>query len=658
VNVRVEKAGNRILLKSERPTPGLKQSIPGAYFRQDMCWSVPLDLTTCFLLREKFGNRLVIGPLLTAWAREELAKRADLSQTAASDDASLEHLEALAPKLAGAMGSRRYQRAAVRFVADTEGRDGRKRALIADTVGLGKTAEALGAVLESGATGPFLVVCPKTAVESAWAAEIRRWLPEDGIITIPEGRAARDKILDGLVKLAAMNREDDRRGTQKLLSLGRTWVIVHPAAVRTQTWWICGSCGDSTKYRSGMVQELDCGHQKDRSTVVQHDHTFPQLFKIEWGAVVADESDQMLIKLKGTPNLQRRGMEMLRDLVPEGGVRIAMSGTPFRSKPHQIWSTLNWLDPVRWSGKWAWLERYWKLGGYSGYELGEFMEEREQYLTDELKDIMIRRTREEVRGDLPPKLYPSNVPEDGDLPPGIWLPMTPKQRKLYEAMERSAEVQLEGGTLSAIGVLAELTRLKQFAGATGTIQGGEFIPQADGNKFEWLLEFLRETGFPDKPSTKVIVASQFTKLLNAFRAGVEKEFSSGRSRIKTAMITGEVSGAQRPKVIEEFEDMDSGLDLIFINTKAGGSAITLDAAEVTLILDETWVDDEQQQLEGRSDNRNPERKIVPRSYYYLRSLDTVEVGIAINNAEAKRRGTKLLDGARNKVDFAKSVIHR
>jgi hypothetical protein len=63
-----------------------------------------------------------------------------------------------------------------------------------------------------------------------------------------------------------------------------------------------------------------------------------------------------------------------------------------------------------------------------------------------------------------------------------------------------------------------------------------------------------------------------------------------------------------------------------------------------VVLDETWVDDEQQQLEGRIDNRKPERKISPRSYYYLRSFDTVEEGIARRNAEAKANGARLLDG--------------
>lgn len=657
--VRVERAGNRILLASDFPTSGLKEDVPGAYFRKDGIWSVPLDLTTCYLLRERFGQRLVIGPELTSWARAEKAQRASQAATAASGYAELTRLPIVAPDLFRAMSSRAYQYAAVQFVTNGMGRDGRRRALIADTVGLGKTVEAIGSVLESGAAGPYLVVCPKTAVEATWAPEIRQWLADTGarVITIPEGKVKRDSILSALAKDYDFNRD----------SLRNTWVVVHPAAVRTQTWWICMECepmrGEgrkpnrsdllrrvksqaASKYRAGMVKELECGHAKTDRTPVVHEHAFPQLFSMEYGAVIADESDQILIRKTATPNLQRRGMEMLADRVREGGCRIAMSGTPFRSKPHQIWSTLNWLDSVRWGAKWSFLEKFWKVSknGYGGsYSVGDLQEDREHLLREELVDVMIRRTREQVRSDLPAKIYPSNVLDRADLTQGIYLPMTEEQERAYRAMEKEGEAVIEGGTLTAVGVLAEYTRMKQFAGAPGALDwDGKFQPKAAGNKYEWLLNFMAELGLPDDPATKLVIASQFTQMLNVFAGGLAEAFGTRRSPMRYGMITGETR--RREEVVAEFEDVNSGLNVLFLNTKAGGSAITLDAAEIMVVCDETWVDDEQQQLEGRIDNRQPERKIVPRSYYYLRSFGTVEESIARRNAEAKARGAKLLDG--------------
>lgn len=636
--VRVERDGNRILLGSDFPTPGLKASIPGANWRDSIqAWSLPLDLTTCVLLRERFGNRLVIGPALTAWARAEKAQRARAADLAAAADADLILLPEVAPELFAGTSSRRYQRSGIRFILEANGRDGRRRALLADTVGLGKTAQAIGAVLETGIPGPYLIVAPKTAADLTWGAELRKWLGTGHrIVLLPETKAKRDSLLSALAADYARNPA----------SLARTWVIAHPAIVRTQTWWICALCGDKTKYTTKPTQELDCGHAKDRGTKVRHDHTFPQLFSMEYGAVIADESDQILIRLTGTPNLQRRGMEMLRDRVVEGGIRLAMSGTPFRSKPHQIWSTLNWLDPVRWSAKWGFIARYWQTtdGYYGGKTIGAIIPEREELLRGDLQDVMIRRTRDMVRKDLPAKIHPTNVDSKSGLTQGIYLPMTAAQERIYKQMEAEGAVDLKGGRLEAIGILAELTRLKQFAGAPGKVDAdGEFHPLADGNKFLWLVEFLKELGLPDRPATKLVIASQFTQLLNVFAAGLAKELKLDDSRY--AMVTGEVTGARRNENVAAFEDPDCDLDVLFINTKAGGSSITLDAAEIMVVLDETWVDDEQEQLEGRIDNRQPERRIVPRSYYYLRSLGTVEEGIARANAEAKALGKRVLDGA-------------
>lgn len=653
MSVRAEKAGNRILLMSSHATPGLKDFIPGAYFRDDKRWSFPLELETYKLLRERFGAKLEVGPLLWDWAKIEKRKRAELAEVAGSLDADLKFLPSVAPRLADAMSTRTYQRSGVRFIADTQGRDGRRRALLADTVGLGKTAQALGSVLESEAAGPFLIVCPKTAVNATWAAEIRRWLPDDEVITLPDT----DAKIDG-VKVTARQRRDDvlddlqQRALSQPATVARTWVVVHPYSIRTQVWWICALCASQTKYTRRPTKDLDCGHPKDRSTKTSNDHEFRQLFGFPWGAMVVDESDQILIMLTGTPNLQRTGADLLRDLVRPGGVRLAMSGTPFRSKSHQLWSTLNWLDPVRWGAKWRWVERYWHAnsGQFGGISIGAFREEREAMLNDELSDVMLRRTRDDVRDDLPAKLYAGTPLGDEDgSPVGVWLPMEGKQLRAYKQMEQTATANLAGGDVTAIGVLAELTRLKQFAGAEGEVDpnNGEFRPVARGNKYEWLVEFLTELGFPDKPITKVTIASQFTQMLNVFREGIAKEFGDKKRVLRTAAITGEVSQHQREQAIEEFEDPNHPLSVLFLNTKAGGSSITLDAAEVMVILDETWVDDEQEQLEGRIDNRNPEKRIVPRTYYYLRSSGSVEERIAVGNAEAKRAGKRLLDGAKS-----------
>src|SRR5699024_5857154 len=128
-----------------------------------------------------------------------------------------------------------------------------------------------------------------------------------------------------------------------------------------------------------------------------------------------------------------------------------------------------------------------------------------------IQPIMIRRTKAEVAPDLPPKMYA------GSLPPGIsydhpsqrdglvghWLEMDSKQKRAYAEMEEYATAALDNGTLVANGVLAELTRLKQFATSYGQldtkidpegVEAPTFSPSMPSNKHSRLLEFIDQVG--------------------------------------------------------------------------------------------------------------------------------------------------------------------
>jgi hypothetical protein len=625
MSVRVELVGRRIHLWSPYTTPGLGKQVPGALFNTTggPHWRMPLTLEVCTALRQRFGADLQIGPALWAWARDEKARRADMLALAGARSAELVRLPEIAPKLVQAMSDRPYQMVGVRYIAQA------RQALLGDTVGLGKTLEVLGGVLEAGIEGPYLVVCPKTAVEVTWAPEIHRWLPDHDVVTVPEGRAKRDAILNTFV------------GAEPA-SLARTWVVVHPAAVRAKSWWICRECGSKTR-KTTKPKTLVCGHPAQNTKTV-HEQTFPQLFARPWSAIIADESDEAIIRLSGTPNMTRNGMELLRDAQAEDAMRVAASGTPFRSRPQLLWSTLNWLRPKEYTGFWRWVERYWELGGYSGYEIGKFIGgTREEELWRSLDTVLIRRTRQEVRADLPTRNYIGwHLHDDESMPKGVWIPMDPKQQKAYGEMVDVSVAKLESGELSAVGHLAELTRLKQFASTYGRMVDGEFEPALPSNKFDYLVQLLVELGFPDDPQTKVVVASHFTKTLELF----DREIRVALKGLRTALITGKVSQAARTRIIADFEDVGSPTSLMFLNTKAGGKAITLDAADVMVILDETEIDDDQEQLEGRIDNRNPERKIKQRDYYYLRSIGTVEEPRALHNLDARLTGRRLLDERR------------
>lgn len=680
MSVNVEKKGRRIEIRSASPLPGLKTTIPGAYQTVSGYWTVPLSLESCKLLRQKFGRRLKLGNELRRWASGVVESRRYMAELASAKDATLEHLHKRAPKLAKAMQKRKYQRVGVRFVADNAGTG------IFDDPGLGKTLIAMGGILEAGVPGPYLVIAPKTAADSVWRREILRWLPPDHKpVIVPEFRYKRERKLR-LTKFDS-----------------KTWLIVHPEMVMVQAWWVCQevvtkvkrlrhkrtgkrirrkyeeACGARTVEGGKQQRELACGHIKNRKTQKVIQHAYSALFEREWGAIIVDESHESLIRRTGKSTQRRRGLEML-NLRPDG-IKLAMSGTPFDSKPYQLWGTLNWLDPVQYSAFNRWAELYWQKGGYTGFQIGEFRKDREQMLWDSLAAIALRRTKAEVAPDLPDKMEIGTPLDnsDPDSPVGIWLEMDGQQERAYEEMERLSIARLDSGTVEARSGLAELTRLKQLACAYGDMvsrfvkvscedsqfphkprhcdSGGvhkeerfNYIPSLPSNKFNWIVENLEEWGYPKNPLTKVIIVSFYTGLLTLFQEGIEKHFKTKRDKLCTA-ITGRTRQRDRRTIIDRFNEPGHE-QIMLLNVKAGGTAITIDSADRMIFISETRIPDQQKQAEDRIHRVSNPRQCM---YYYLRSMGTVDVGTAIVNKEMNHETHRLLDERRG-VEYVRQVI--
>lgn len=686
--ISLELERGRIRLRSPRPLAGIQTKIPGSFMAKGRGpsgahWSIPLSLTVCQRLRDEFGAELEIGPRLWAWAKGERAAASSMKALASARDAELVHVPRIAPRLAKAMESRTYQRVGAQFIADAKSNGA--GCLVADQPGLGKTLEALGGVVESRTAGPYLVVTPKTSVTPVWAREIPRWLDGQTVVTLPEGDRQRNKI----VTKQRARRDAVLDALATSTELATTWVIVHPEAVRTRVWWVCGVCGQETPRKAGKVV-LQCGDDADLRKRNRVEHEYPQLFGREWGAIIVDESDRSLLRLSGTPTQARQGMELLP--VRADGMKVAMTGTPTRGRPHLLWGQLNWLDPKAFPSFWNWVELYWEVtsDGYSTHVIGALRDEERLWAS--LDRYVLRRTKAEVAPDMPAKTYVGTpaIPGDESSPIAVWLPMEGVQSKAYADMLATSAADLpDGSRVEAIGILAELMRLKQFAGASGRMEpktinekcvGNEacpdgvephshrktvmqFHPALPSNKFEYLVQLLDELGFPDSPSTKVVVVSQFTEMLELFAKELPARLKAlsvhSRSALKPSMrpvlLTGEQTGKRRDEAIEAMNrPLGTGAHLLLLQTKTGGVAITLDQADVMVFLDETWVPDDQEQAEDRIHRVSRPR---PVWYHYLKSLDTVDLGIALTNAERDDNSKRLLDGRRG-VEYARAVLRR
>ena len=174
-------------------------------------------------------------------------------------------------------------------------------------------------------------------------------------------------------------------------------------------------------------------------------------------------------------------------------------------------------------------------------------------------DYIIRRTKDQVMTDLPPKLF-----RDADVE------LTPAQRTTYDLAEQAGEVRLsEMGDRLAIGHVFELIlRLKQicnFDPATGTSAKMERL-EAD------LTECVQS-------GRKAIVFSQWVETLTQLRDRL--------GAYRPLEYHGRIPSSRRDAVIERFRD-DDECHVLLMSYGAGSVGLNLQFAQYVFLFDRWW----------------------------------------------------------------------
>jgi SNF2 family DNA or RNA helicase len=434
-------------------------------------------------------------------------------------------------------------------------------ALNANQPGLGKTVETLGGIIEAGMLdGPHLVIAPLTSLDTVWSYELRRFQPH---VVLVAGGADRHTSL----RIAA----------------------------------------DS--YKNGipfwLVTNFDTLRGKDGEWLTE----------VDWTSVTIDEFHKAGLSNSKT-KFSTRAFKL------KAKRRYCLSGTPVGGKPIKLWSALHFLDPHSFSNKWNWAKE-WLVTSNNGFgwDIRGIQEGKEDAFYQTLRPYMVRRTKDEVAPDLPPKTYVD-----------VWCDMTKKQAKFYDAMATRYEIQIDEEHLSATNILALYTRLKQFADARCDIIAGNVAPTTDSGKLPALLDRLAERGIdPDDPTgdAQAVVASQFKSVANMVARYLEE------CGIPVVLISGDVKPKDRTEIVRSFQEKD-GPRVMVIVTTAGGVAITLDQADSIHILDETWTPDDQEQLEDRIHRVSRVHNVTVYKYRSNNSIEQYIAGVNFDKAMINR----------------------
>jgi len=284
---------------------------------------------------------------------------------------------------------------------------------------------------------------------------------------------------------------------------------------------------------------------RDEATLTAH----------EFHVVILDEAQQI-------KNAQTRAARVVSDLKAQH--RLCLTGTPLENHLGELWSLFHFLMPGL-LGDAATFRRIYR----TPIEKHADMTRRDS-LVRRIRPFLLRRTKDEVATDLPPKTEMIRTIElDG------------AQRELYEtvrvAMDQRirAEIASRGLAQSQIIVLDALLKLRQICCDPRLLKLDSAKRVEESAKLEALMEMLEEL-LPE--GRRVLLFSQFTSMLEL----IEKELRE--RHIPYVKLTGDT--VDRAEPVRAFQSEE--VPLFLVSLKAGGTGLNLTAADTVIHYDPWW----------------------------------------------------------------------
>lgn len=242
--------------------------------------------------------------------------------------------------------------------------------------------------------------------------------------------------------------------------------------------------------------------------------------------------------------------------------KLILSGTPVENSVNDLWTQMSFINPG--------------LLGTQQFFQNDFVtpiekkkdEDKARKLQALIKPFVLRRTKEQVATELPPKTETL-----------LYCQMSEEQSSVYEKVKSEYRNELlkslEDGTFAKkqIQVLQGLIKLRQIANHPIMIDS-EY--EGDSGKFENVIHTLSNVL---DGGHKVLIFSQFVKQLNIYRGYFDTE------NIPYVYLDG--STQNRGDVVKQFQE-DEKTRVFLISIKAGGVGLNLTEADYVFILDPWW----------------------------------------------------------------------
>lgn len=504
-----------------------------------------------------------------------------------------------------------YQKGFVEFAKDYTKNDC-FNVLLADSMGVGKSISTI-ALINKYKFKRILIVCPNH-LKYNWKDELEKWL-----------------VQPLKIQLIKSGKEVDKNND--------IFIINYESVI------------ENRKVKSKIGNDI-----------IRENKIFNSLIDMEFELLVMDESHYL-------SNLRSKRTKALQKLSRNTIHKLALSGTPMKNRPFELFPVLNILRRDIFPNYFDYAKRYCNLKktpwGYD-YKGSSNLKELNEILTSEL---MLRRLKSEVLKQLPKKTR-TFMTISGNI--------SKRYKQIYEGLKESLTKmktgKKQGDSIMSVDEVKEYKRLlkrkelieleqnrfetlkekfekrETFMNMlkNGEVTAFEKIQEARKEAFKCkikdLVELINDTVKQDESCVVFIYHKESFELL-------KKKLES--LKINVLGFTGDSTIEERHGQVQRFQEGEGDVFLVTLST--GSTGITLTRSNVVIIAQVDWSTDVMKQAEDRCLRIGQDKAV---SVYYPILKDSIELHIANVVKEKINVVDKAIEGFEDGLDTGSSFFQK
>ncbi|KAF4452540.1 putative MOT1-transcriptional accessory protein [Fusarium austroafricanum] len=380
------------------------------------------------------------------------------------------------------------------------------------------------------------------------------------------------------------------------------------------------------------------------------------LDKHSWNYVVLDEGH--LIK-----NPKAKITQAVKRLASNH--RLILTGTPIQNNVLELWSLFDFLMPGFLGAEKVFLDRFAKPIAASRFSKASSKEQEAgalaiEALHKQVLPFLLRRLKEEVLNDLPPKILQNYYCDLSDLQQKLFEDFTKKQGKKIQAEAGREDKEAKQHIFQALQYMRKLCNSPAMVMKPGSAlydetqkilakQGTAIEDAQHAPKLTALRDLLVDCGIgvegndtndplyqPIKPH-RALIFCQMKEMLDMVQNKVLKELLPSVSHLR---LDGSVEANKRQDIVNKFNS-DPSYDVLLLTTSVGGLGLNLTGADTVIFVEHDWNPQKDLQAMDRA-HRIGQKKVV--NVYRLITRGTLE--------------EKILNLQRFKIDVASTVVNQ